>query len=244
MITNIVNDFLGALSAIGNADSGTQVVLFLIVFVALPYALSYIRDLVSPARNIVGGDMVGGDKITTHGDDEDEDGVYAYEFPRPSVTATIMMISPGTREFFVGFRPDSAEAFPGYACLPGGFLNAKVLRGKRVVHPGERVEQTAVRELEEETGVTINERDLILLDVQSDPNDDPRAHVINVCYLVMITDGDQYSAAHAADDLEDYDWRSLDHVDTERAYAFRHYEIIRKGKAKFEQMVANKEVKQ
>lgn len=243
MITNMVNDFLGAAKAIGDADPNTQIVLFLLLFVALPWALMYIRSLfVGSARNIVGGDMVGGDKIT-HGDDDDEDGVYAYEFPRPSATATIMMVCPSTREFFVGYRSEDAEAFPGYACLPGGFLDAKVVRGKKVIRPGERIEQTAVRETEEETGVTINERDLILLDVQSDPNDDPRTHVINVCYLVLV-EGDQYSDAHAADDLEDYDWRSLDHVDTERAYAFRHYDIIRKGKDMFERMQANKEVKQ
>lgn len=168
-------------------------------------------------------------RISKDDDDEEDWGSsdgYTYAFPRPSVTTTIMLIHRPSMEFFAGIRDSAADAYPGAACLPGGFLEARVEGDDD--RPGETVEACAVRETLEETGVEITERDLWLLDVRSDPLTDPRAHVINVCYAVFVTD-EQKAAAYAADDLEDFQWRKLSDVDRERTYAFNHYEIILKG---------------
>jgi 8-oxo-dGTP diphosphatase len=60
--------------------------------------------------------------------------------------------------------------FQGKWALPGGF-----------VEYGERVEDAAHRELEEETGLRI--RITGLLGVYSEPGRDPRGHVVSVCYI-------------------------------------------------------------
>lgn len=213
MITNMVNDFATAAERITHLDSNSQMLLLLLVFIGLPAVFGAVLKLVRELR--------GSAAATDH--EECECGDYTYEYPRPSATATIMLVHKPSMEFFVGYRAEDADAYPGYACLPGGFLNAKV-EGDRS-RPGETIERTAIRETEEETGITIQEKDLILIDVRSDPATDPRAHVVNVCYLAFVDD-DQKAEAYAADDLEDYDWRKLDDIERERAYAFDHYQII------------------
>jgi 8-oxo-dGTP diphosphatase len=58
---------------------------------------------------------------------------------------------------------------PGWA-IPGGFVDV-----------GERVEDAAVRELLEETGLEV--RLVALLGVYSDPARDPRGHTVTVVYV-------------------------------------------------------------
>jgi 8-oxo-dGTP diphosphatase len=60
--------------------------------------------------------------------------------------------------------------FKGKWALPGGF-----------VEYGERVEDAAEREALEETGLRVKLRRLV--GVYSDPDRDPRGHVVTVCYL-------------------------------------------------------------
>jgi 8-oxo-dGTP diphosphatase len=60
--------------------------------------------------------------------------------------------------------------FKDHYAIPGGF-----------VEYGETVEQAAKREAEEETGLRIG--NLKLVGVYSDPNRDPRGHVVSVAFL-------------------------------------------------------------
>jgi len=60
--------------------------------------------------------------------------------------------------------------FKDQYAIPGGF-----------VEYGETVEQTAKREAEEETGLRVG--NLRLVGVYSDPNRDPRGHVVSVAFL-------------------------------------------------------------
>ena len=69
--------------------------------------------------------------------------------------------------------------FKGYWALPGGFLNC----GK------ENLEEAAVRELEEETHIIAKPEDLVLFGVNSEPNRDPRGHVISHQYVVKRYEG-------------------------------------------------------
>lgn len=62
------------------------------------------------------------------------------------------------------------EPYKGYWALPGGF-----------VEYGERVEDAAVREAKEETGLKIELLDLI--GIYSDPNRDPRGHTVTIAFL-------------------------------------------------------------
>ena len=64
----------------------------------------------------------------------------------------------------------SNPPFKDFWALPGGF-----------VEYGETVEHAAIREAEEETGVRV--KLLRLIGVYSNPNRDPRGHVVSVAFL-------------------------------------------------------------
>ena len=62
--------------------------------------------------------------------------------------------------------------YQGNFALPGGFVEI-----------GETTEEAIVREVQEETGLSI--KIIKLLGVYSDPLRDPRGHTVSVCYLVF-----------------------------------------------------------
>lgn len=85
----------------------------------------------------------------------------------PSLAVDVLILLPD-KSFILVRR--SNPPFKGYWALPGGF-----------VEYGETVEQAAIREAEEETGIKV---ELIrLIGVYSDPNRDPRGHVVSIAFL-------------------------------------------------------------
>ena len=76
--------------------------------------------------------------------------------------------------------------FKGSWALPGGF-----------VEYGETVEMAAIRETKEETGLDI-ELDGIV-GVYSDPQRDPRGHIISICFLGNKIGGELVADTDAAD---------------------------------------------
>lgn len=144
---------------------------------------------------------------------------YTYEFPRPSVTATIVALHMGS--LLVATRAKHVETYPGYLCLPGGFLNAKTDK-----HSGETVERTAIREFEEECGVRLRNDQLKLYRVISDPEIDPRAHVVNICYLVTLTDT-QVDRLVPGDDIDAIEFMSAYKIKVwpSSSWAFNHQAI-------------------
>lgn len=89
-------------------------------------------------------------------------------------------------------RPDGSivlvkRAFPpyqGYWALPGGFLEH-----------GHTVEETAMREAKEETGLEIEIEKVV--GVYSDPKRDPRGHIISVCLLTREVGGELKAGSDA-----------------------------------------------
>ncbi|MEM2878390.1 MAG: NUDIX hydrolase [Candidatus Hadarchaeales archaeon] len=68
------------------------------------------------------------------------------------------------------------EPYRGRWAIPGGF-----------VEYGERVEEAAVREAAEETGLRVRiER---IVGIYSDPNRDPRGHVVSICFAARSVGG-------------------------------------------------------
>lgn len=65
------------------------------------------------------------------------------------------------------------EPFRGQYAFPGGFIEV-----------GETAEDSARRELKEETGIEAG--DVRLLGVYSDPGRDPRHHTITIAYVVRV----------------------------------------------------------
>lgn len=68
------------------------------------------------------------------------------------------------------------EPFSGLWELPGGF-----------VEYGENIESTAIREAEEETGLKVDLKGIVW--VYSEPDRDPRRHIISICFKAKRIDG-------------------------------------------------------
>ncbi len=86
----------------------------------------------------------------------------------PLLTVDVLIIYEGRIVLIKRKNPPYRDSF----ALPGGFVEV-----------GETVEEAAVREAKEETGLDV--RLLKLLGVYSDPSRDPRGHTVSVCYLAI-----------------------------------------------------------
>jgi 8-oxo-dGTP diphosphatase len=97
--------------------------------------------------------------------------------------------------------------FAGQFALPGGF-----------VHEDEDLDEAALRELQEETGVA----DVYLEQLYSfgDPDRDPRGRVITVAYFALISSDHNL---RAGSDAAEADWYSIDRLPP---VAFDHAKII------------------
>lgn len=69
------------------------------------------------------------------------------------------------------------EPFKGWWAIPGG-----------IVEYGETVEQAAIREAKEETGLDV--KLLGLIGVYSDPHRDPRGHYVSIAFLAEAVGGE------------------------------------------------------
>lgn len=98
------------------------------------------------------------------------------------------------------------EPFKDLFALPGGF-----------VEYGETVENAALREANEETGLDVKE--LSLLGVYSDPNRDPRGHTVSVVFH-----GIGLGAPKAGDDAKELFFFELNSVPDN--LSFDHNKII------------------
>lgn len=145
--------------------------------------------------------------------------MYTYKFPMVASASTIVVRIEQTQKVLLGKRGpaktlDDAKAYPGYWCLPGGFVEPNK----------ETTVETAKRELQEETGIVCDLDDLILFEVTSTPGVDPRAHVINVCYYIQVSSL-QAARANAGDDLSDLHWKDINEIKTMQL-AFDHNKIF------------------
>jgi len=130
------------------------------------------------------------------------------EFKNPAATATMIVQN---ENFEILLVKRKHPPFKDMWALPGGFLNY----GK------ETLEQTAVRELKEETCLETTIKDITLLRVASNPDRDPRGHVIDHIYVIQKYSG----TAKAADDAKEIKWFSLDNLPP---IAFDHMDSIKK----------------
>lgn len=133
-------------------------------------------------------------------------------YPKPALTADIVVFSRDNEKWKVLLIRRKGHPFLGKLALPGGFANEN-----------EPVEQTAARELEEETGVSGLE--MRLVDLFSAPGRDPRGWVVSAAFMAVV---DQKPAVHAGDDAAEVFWLELDQIDP-AALAFDHAEILKKA---------------
>ena len=134
---------------------------------------------------------------------------YTYDYPRPSVTVDVVVFGyDGGRDLKLLLIQRGGEPFKGQWALPGGFVDMD-----------EDLESSALRELEEETGV----RDLFVEQLYTfgAPGRDPRGRVISVAYFALVNLTDH--PAVAASDAEQAEWYKLDELPE---LAFDHARII------------------
>lgn len=135
--------------------------------------------------------------------------MYTYEYPRPSVTVDVVVFGyAGKGSLRVLLIQRGGEPYAGQWALPGGF-----------VEMDEDLETSALRELEEETGV----KDLFVeqLFTYGKPDRDPRGRVISVAYFALVNLQDHPPTA--ASDADQAEWFALDELPE---LAFDHAEIL------------------
>lgn len=111
------------------------------------------------------------------------------------------------------------EPYVAYLALPGGY-----------VENDETFQQAAVRELEEETGVTVDSDRLHLVGIYDTPDRDPRGRVVSVAYLAIVADR---PLAVGGDDAAFARWVRTDELP---ALAFDHTQVMDDALTLFEQL--------
>ena len=138
---------------------------------------------------------------------------YTYKYPRPAVTADciVMINEPLPKVLLIqrGFDP-----FKGCWAFPGGFMNMD-----------ETTEQCAIRELEEETGLKLD--NLKQIGAYSKVDRDPRGRTITIAYLAIV---DTPLEVKGLDDAAKAQWFPIDALPP---LAFDHEDIMRDA-AKFD----------
>ena len=139
-----------------------------------------------------------------------EDGLYAYQYPRASVTADAVLFAEKDGQMYVLLIQRGNDPYKGYWAFPGGFLNMD-----------ETVARCAERELEEETGIVLIGMQLV--GIYSDVERDPRGRVITAAYAAMTT----MPEATAADDAAAAQWWPINALPK---LAFDHKTILKDAK--------------
>ena len=135
--------------------------------------------------------------------------MYTYPYPRPAVTADCVVIgqeADGRRQVLLIRR--GHEPYKDCWAFPGGFMEMD-----------ETLEQCALRELKEETGLTPT-GDLIELKSFSTVDRDPRGRTITVAFLIETP----LTETKGQDDAAEARWFPLDDLPP---LAFDHQEILK-----------------
>lgn len=115
--------------------------------------------------------------------------MFVYQYPHPAVTTDCVIFGFEGGLLKVLLVERGNEPFKGRWAFPGGFLN-----------PDETVEQGALRELREETG--LDSAYLEQVGVFSDPDRDPRERVLTVAFFSVM----HVRSVSAGDDAAKAKW--------------------------------------
>ena len=126
-------------------------------------------------------------------------------YPRPYVTADLVVFTEGEPEVLLVRR--KGHPYIGRWAFPGGFTEE-----------GETLEQSAARELKEETGIDC--QFLSQFKAFGDPGRDPRGRTITIVFYAYV---DEDTEAVADDDAADVDWFDFNSLP---ALAFDHARIL------------------
>lgn len=133
---------------------------------------------------------------------------HTYEFARPALTTDCVVFGLDQEDLKVLLIQRDLPPFEGSWALPGGF-----------VRTGESVDECALRELQEETG--LRKVYLEQLYTFGEPKRDPREHVVTVAYYALVNLVEH--SPRAATDARNAAWFSLDDIPK---LAFDHDRIL------------------
>ncbi len=131
---------------------------------------------------------------------------YTYKYPRPAVTTDCVVFTK-EEEPKVLLIQRGNEPYKGYWAFPGGFMNME-----------ETAEECAVRELKEETGLTVKQ--IQQIGAYSKVDRDPRGRTISIAYLAIV---DAPAAVSGMDDAAKAAWFPLTSLPN---LAFDHQDIM------------------
>lgn len=147
---------------------------------------------------------------------------YTYDFPRANLTVDCVVFGLDKEDLKIMLIKRKLPPFQGKWALPGGF-----------VHVDENLEEAAVRELREETG--IEKVFLEQLYTFGEVNRDPRERVVTIAYYALVNLWEH--KIHPTTDAEKAAWFSVEDLP---ALAFDHERIIEtalqrlKGKVRYQ----------
>ena len=131
---------------------------------------------------------------------------YTYKYPRPAVTTDCVVFTK-EEEPKVLLIQRGNEPYKGCWAFPGGFMNME-----------ETAEECAVRELKEETGLTVKQ--IQQIGAYSKVDRDPRGRTISIAYLAIV---DAPAAVSGMDDAAKAAWFPLSSLPD---LAFDHQDIM------------------
>jgi 8-oxo-dGTP diphosphatase len=131
---------------------------------------------------------------------------YTYKYPRPAVTTDCVVFTK-EEEPKVLLIQRGNEPYKGCWAFPGGFMNME-----------ETAEECAVRELKEETGLTVKQ--IQQIGAYSKVDRDPRGRTISIAYLAIV---DAPTAVSGMDDAAKAAWFPLSSLPN---LAFDHQDIM------------------
>jgi 8-oxo-dGTP diphosphatase len=140
---------------------------------------------------------------------------YTYEYPRPALTTDAIVIAPINNQEYILLIERKFEPFKGYWALPGGFVNID-----------EELETACIRELYEETGITVDF--LKQFKTFGTIDRDPRARTISVVFSCRLN---QATEPVCGDDAAKAHWYPLNNLPP---LAFDHQQIIQQFISKIE----------
>lgn len=146
-----------------------------------------------------------------------EEHPYCYKYPRPAVTADVVVLAGKAKEQLkILLIKRRNPPFQDMWALPGGFADMD-----------EDIEVTAVRELEEETG--LSKVSLKQIGAFGKVGRDPRHRTVTVAYLACLADT---IPVKGDDDAIDAGWFSVTSLPP---LAFDHADIIASGLGSWKQ---------
>lgn len=135
--------------------------------------------------------------------------MYSYEYPRAMLTVDTAVFQQVYGQVQVLLVQRGVNPFKGHWALPGG-----------VIEMEETLQESAARELKEETGLEI--RGLEQLRTYGDPQRDPRGRVVTVAFTVLLDQGSE-NQPRSGSDARDARWFPVTDLPE---LAFDHQQIL------------------